>query len=273
VAAAHSIPSLPDLLWAPPDREASARDLVPRYFRQYEAEFGLPVLRPVHVDRVRRDGARLAVSARHLASPGEQVTWRARGVINATGNRSRPFWPTFTGQSTFGGRQLHSRDYPGAAELGTGHVVVVGGGSSAVHILADLAQTTSTTWVTRRPPQIDELDLTPEVRRAAERGRLVARPLFERIGRRGVWFPAETGAGFVDGPAFVEARTIVWATGFRPAVAHLAPLRLRLSSQEGLDGPEVIDEPCLQLVGASAPYPVEHDTRLAVLNLRSRLGL
>jgi hypothetical protein len=43
---------------------------------------------------------------------------------------------------------------------------------------------------------------------------------------------------------------ILWATGFRPAVGHLAPLRLR--SEYGgiqLDGTTAVADPRIQLVG------------------------
>ncbi len=53
------------------------------YLSRYEARYQLPVLRPVHVDAVERDGDHLRVRA------GERQ-WRARAVVSATGTWSYP---------------------------------------------------------------------------------------------------------------------------------------------------------------------------------------
>jgi len=271
--AAARVFDLPGMTSPSPDPTAPARDAVPVYFRQYEAAFALHVLRPARVDRVRHDGERLAVHTHHVVRHEDKVVWRARGVVNATGSWSRPFWPHIQGRETFDGRQVHIRDLVDVAEVADGHTVLVGACSAAVHLLAALSEVTNLTWVTRRPPRIADTDLTPAVRQAIARGVAVARPELVRIGRRGVWFrPGPVEEGWVDGPPFVAARSIVWATGFRPAVAHLTPLHLRLKTKDALDGPEVVAEPRLQLVGSSAPGG-GGSPLVAVRNLLRLLGL
>jgi NAD(P)H-nitrite reductase large subunit len=78
--------------------------------------------------------------------------------------------------------------------------------------------------------------------RAAERlGAYARRPMFRRVEPGGVRMP--------DGTLWA-ADAIVWATGFRPAVRHLAPLRLR--SEHGgirLDGTTAVADRRIQLVG------------------------
>ena len=59
---------------------------------------------------------------------------------------------------------------------------------------------------------------TPWARAAQARGVLVRHPMFASIEEDGVRMP--------DG-SLVEADVILWATGFRPALDHLAPLHLR----------------------------------------------
>ena len=67
------------------------------------------------------------------------------------------------------------------------------------------------------------LALTPAYQRAIDSGLLVSRGMFTRIVPDGVVFPGRDG-----GPEeTVHADVILWATGFRPALDHLAPLRLR----------------------------------------------
>lgn len=131
-------------------------------------------------------------------------------------------------------------------------VIVVGGGASGTQHLMEIAEVASETyWVTRRPPVFREgpfgevqgraavamveervrrglppqsvvsvtgLPLNGAVRRARDEGVLDRLPMFERITPEGVAWP--------DGRT-VEADVILWATGFRAAVDHLAPLRLR----------------------------------------------
>ncbi|MFE3609516.1 FAD-dependent oxidoreductase [Streptomyces goshikiensis] len=239
----HALPGM-ELTGADPLRPSS--EVIGEYFAAYEERFGLRVRRPVDVTAV-RDGAdgRLLVES----SAG---TWPARALINATGTWDRPFWPRYPGQETFRGRQLHTADYPGPAEFAGARVIVVGGGTSAVQHLLEVSEVAAeTTWVTRRPPVfrdggfgeaegraavalVDErvrrglppqsvvsvtgLPLNEAVRAGLDSGVLDRRPVFERI--------TPTGAVWADGRR-VEADVILWATGFRAAVDHLAPLRLR----------------------------------------------
>ncbi|MCL2668338.1 MAG: FAD-dependent oxidoreductase [Micrococcales bacterium] len=271
LAAMSAACNLPGLPLAEPDLSLPACTVVPDYYTQYEAAYTLQVLRPVRVDQVADDGERLAV---HAHQGDDEVIWRTRGLVNATGSWSRPFWPHHLGQDTFTGRQLHQCDVHDIDELADGHVVVVGSGPGVVHLVAALAHVTTVTWVTSDFPQVTDADWTPTVRAASEYGVLTPRPLFDRIGRHGVWFgPDEVPKGWADGPAHVVARTIVWATGFRPALAHLAPLHLGLGSPDTVDGPQVLADPRIQLVGSCAPVVDPAASRVAVRNLRRLLAL
>ena len=285
MGAAHRVHDLPGLaLRSARDGEPAAL-VVPEYFGQYEEAFGLQVQRPVRADRVSDDGeGRLLVATHHVDHPESAVLWHARGLVNASGTWTKPFWPAYPGQWTFRGRQLHTHDFRTPEELADGPVVVVGGGTSAVQILLLLAPLTPTTWVTRRPPQWVEAEFTPEyghdaVAKVAARtaaglppesvvsvtgipltpayregiaaGVLRARPMFERIVADGVVFgPGPVPDGWVDGPSKVEARTILWATGFRAALDHLAPLALRgVGGGIVMEGTQVAADHRVQLVG------------------------
>ena len=285
MGAAHRVHDLPGLaLRTAADGEPAAL-VVPEYFAQYEEAFGLQVQRPVRADRVSEGGeGRLRVETRHVEHPESTVLWRARGLVNASGTWTKPFWPAYPGQWTFRGRQLHTHDFRTPEELADGPVVVVGGGTSAAQLLLLLAPLTPTTWVTRRPPEWVEAEFTPEYGAAAvakvarrteaglpptsvvsvtgipitpvyqagiDSGTLRARPMFERIVPDGVVFPAGPAPeGWVDGPAKVEARTILWATGFRAALDHLAPLGLRtVGGGIVMQGTQVASDPRIQLVG------------------------
>ena len=246
-----------------------AREVVPAYFAAYERTFELPVHRPVRVRAVSRtDDDRFLVRT-------DSGDWLADAVVNATGTWTRPFVPRYPGQETFRGRQLHTVDYHSAEEFRGKRVVVVGGGASATQLLGEISRVTSTTWVTRRPPvwrdgPFDEdagrravalveeavregrrpgsvvgvtglLVSTPYIADALERGALERLPMFDRI--------TPDGVAWDDGTE-IRADVILWATGFRAEVAHLAPLHLR---QPGggirMDGTHVAGEPRIHLVG------------------------
>jgi len=262
----HGVADLPDSP-APGRGSAPANRVVPEWFAGYEAAHRLPVVRPVRVDRVTSEGGLLAVHA------GDRV-WRTRTLVNATGTWTSPFVPHYPGIETFRGEQLHASQYPGADAFVGRRVVVVGGGASAVQLLGEIALVTDTLWVTRRPPvwrtaefdreagraavalveervrrglppasvvSVTGLALREQEREAERRGAYRRRPMFERIDADGVRWPDGT---------FEPVDVILWATGFRPAVGHLGPLRLR--TRHGgirLDGTTAVADPRVQLVG------------------------
>ncbi len=244
----HDLPGMAELglSFETADRTLPARDIVAGYYRRYEEHFGLDVQRPVTVTCVFDRGADLIVQ--HTA--GETAT---RVVVNATGTWGAPFVPYYPGVNDFRGRQVHTSSYLSAEEFAGQSVVVVGGGTSAIGFLLELEGiAASLTWATRRPVDFrDESELTieggvaavamqdaaarngqalpsivsgtgvPRTRRIAagiDRGVLVERGMFSRIEADGVRWP--------DG-SFTQADALIWATGFRPELRHLAPLRLR----------------------------------------------
>jgi len=242
---AHGFFPLPGTSLEGVDATVPASEIVADYFAKYERRFDLPVHRPVRVGAVHdRDDGRLLIQT-------DAGDWIARALLNSTGTWTKPFWPRYPGMETFQGRQLHTADYRRADEFAGQHVVVVGGGHSAVQLLAEISEVTTTTWVTRRPPRwregpFDEdagraavamveaavregrrpssvvsvtgLAHTPATLAAQERGALDRLPMFDRVtANRVAW----------DDGRFVEADVILWATGFRWALDHLAALHLR----------------------------------------------
>lgn len=250
LGSAHRVHDLPGMRRAgisfeTADRSRPARDVVADYYAQYERFFGLDVRRPVAVAAVYDRGSDLVVRT----TAGEVV---ARIVVNATGTWGAPFVPYYPGVRDFAGRQVHTATWTDAADFAGQRVLVVGGGTSAIGFLLELEGVAAKTyWSTRRPVDyLDQgsLDLesavtavsqqdvaaregralpsivsgtgVPKTRRIAaaiERGVLEERPMFDHLDSRAVVWP--------DGSReHVDA--IVWATGFRPDIRHLSPLRL-----------------------------------------------
>ncbi|MFJ3830641.1 ArsO family NAD(P)H-dependent flavin-containing monooxygenase [Streptomyces sp. NPDC090046] len=239
------------------------------YLTDYEKRYALPVQRGTRVDSVHRDGPGLRVET-YFGS------WTARAVISATGTWTRPFLPAVPGRRDYQGRQLHTVQYRSPSGFAGQCVVVVGGGNSGAQIAADLAHAgVDPTWVAQRPPRYlaDDIDgralfdhatarrraldegrtdaggvaslgdivAVPPVRAARDAGLLSARPMFTRL--------TTTGVEWADGTR-AEADTVIWCTGFRPALAPFASLRLRGSrGRIAMDGTRTADEPRLHLLG------------------------
>jgi len=271
MATVNGISDLPGIAKPDVDPAEPSSAFLSRYFGGYEQDLGLAVHRPVKVSAVSREDADPAGRLHLRTSAGD---WSARAVINATGTWTRPFWPIYPGQSTFRGRQLHVADYVAAEEFRGLHVIVVGGGVSAVGLLDEISQVTSTSWFTRRephwrtadfdmqaghdavalveervrqglPPQsvvsVTGLVWTPALRSAAARGALERRPMFASVEADGV--------RLADG-GFLAADVILWATGFRAELEHLAPLHLRgPGGGIAMNGTQVAAEPRVHLVG------------------------
>ncbi|MCC3266711.1 FAD-dependent oxidoreductase [Arthrobacter gengyunqii] len=269
LGSAHGIHDLPRFPLGTPDPREPASSVVSRYYGAFEAEFGLRVQRPVQVRQVSRTaGNRLRIATNSGA-------WRARFVINATGTWDKPYWPAYPGQRDFLGSQLHTRDFRSAADFAGRRVLVVGGGTSAVQFLLQLHDAGAhTVWSTRRPPEFTRtpfdaewgrgverlvsgrtraglpplsvvastgLPLTPQYQKGIDDGVLISRGPLERL--------TPEGAELEDGST-AAADVILWATGFRASLSHLAPLHLR---EPGggirMDGPRVVKLPTLFLVG------------------------
>lgn len=269
LGSAHGIHDLPRSPLGTPDPREPASSVVTRYYGSYETEFGLQVQRPVRVQEVSEAGnGRLRLDT-------NRGSWLARAVINATGTWDKPHWPSYPGQQGFRGTQLHTRGFSSAADFSGRRVLVVGGGTSAVQFLLQLHDAgASTVWSTRRPPeftrtpfdaewgrdverQVSErtraglpplsvvsatkLPLTPSYREGIDAGILVSRGPLARITPEGVVFG--------DGST-ADVDVILWATGFRASLDHLAPLHLRESGGGiSMDGPRVRKLPQLFLVG------------------------
>src|SRR5690606_40644536 len=80
----------------------------------------------------------------------------------------RPPRSTLFPYTTLFRSQLHTRDYRSAEAFAGQHVVIVGGGISAIQFLDAISQVTSTTWVTRRPPEFREGPFDADAGRRSE---------------------------------------------------------------------------------------------------------
>lgn len=232
------------------DRQLPAKQVVADYYARYEEHFDLKVVRPANVTRVTQTLDGFVVAFEGEFGPREVTT---EVLVNASGTWGSPFIPWYPGMNGFTGRHLHTVDYTDAEEFRDKDVVVVGGGTSAIGFLMELEGVAANiTWVARRPiefleeqelnieagvsavaqqdeaaregralPSIVSTTGVPRTRRiqaAIDRGLLSVTPMFSSVEPDGIRW---------SNGAFRHADAIIWATGFRPELRHLAPLKLR----------------------------------------------
>lgn len=252
------------------DHELQANVAIPKYYNKYEKSFGLSVIRPIRVNKVSERNGRFIIRT-------NGIQFSTLGLINATGTWKTPHCPKYPGWEKFQGRQLHTGEYKSADEFIGKHVIIVGGGISAVQLLGEVSEVTKTTWVARRSPDFRRYEFTPEMGRKAvalveervrkglppksvvsatglpitpaienmlKKGVLDRNPMFEEI--------TETGVKWADGTT-LDADVIFWNTGFRHSLDHLDSLHLK-NEQGGIKmtgklATQVASDPRIHLVG------------------------
>ncbi len=237
--------SLPGMAFpGDPDRYPT-RDEVIAYLRDYAKRFDLPVITNQRVARVERRGDLFEVITAQGAS------FRARGVIAASGAFNRPNLPELDGQAQFTGQILHSSAYSNPAPYNGQRVLVVGAGNSAVQIAVELAQSAQVTLASRTPlrfrrqrilgrdvhfwlgisgfdrwqrrfPRWNPAEIKPvevldsgRYRAAFESGNPRYRPMFSRFTPEGVTWRDGSEQRF---------DAVIFATGFRPNFPYLSAL-------------------------------------------------
>lgn len=286
LGAAHAVHDLPGMKLGDADPSEPASAVVGRYFARYEKEFNLPVRRPVKIFAIRseetpeikHDGEAESQPVSPLLVETDAGVFRTRIVINATGTWDKPHWPSYPGLEGFRGSQTHTHDFQSVADFAGNRVLVVGGGTSAVQFLLQLAEAgIATAWSTRREPEFThrtfDTDWGRDVERRVNERTSAGLPPLSVVGVTGLPLTAQYQAGidagilvsrgpisrftengviFEDGSEFA-ADSILWATGFRAALDHLSPLKLRESGGGiVMDGVKVLKEPRLLLVGYGA---------------------
>jgi len=304
---AHGIHDLPGLPLGTPDPTEPARDVVARYYGQFEELNELRVIRPARVENVHFENGLFVITT-------SRGVFRSHTLINATGTWGSPYVPHYPGANEFMGEQLHTKNYRSATDFVDQRVLVVGGGTSALQFIQDLsAAGVETVLSTRRTLQWTRREFDAEwglnVERAVaqrvqaglaplsvsavtglgltdyyipdiEAGLLISRGRLMRLTARGAVLngPQPDGRGFPDqGVAneYVRAQnvhalpgqttaggfwevpidTVLWATGFRANVRHLAGLELREAGGGillGKDNSTVVKRPGLFMAGYGA---------------------
>lgn len=251
-----------------PGVDYPTRDDVIEYLGAYEERYQFPVERPVKALAVNAIDGGLEVVTDH----GPR---KAKMVVSATGTWSHPFIPEYPGMTQFAGLQIHSAQYRSPEVFTRKRVLVVGGGNSGAQIMAEVSLVANATWVTATEPLFlpDDVDGRVLFQRATARwkaqvegraveapigglGDIVAIPAVRAARTRGVLNSRRPfTAMHSSGVTWSDGRTepidaIIWCTGFRPALDHLAPLNVvEADGRVAVEGNRSIRQPRLWLMG------------------------
>jgi len=226
------------------------------YLKRYAAESRWPIFTDVEVVSVRQSQGGFVVAA-------TRCEWTVPVVVNATGYFANPYVPTLSGAAQSIIPQLHYASFQSAEKARqmvgkrVGRILIVGKRLSAGQIMVELADKGFEVGLSFRPP----LEFGPEplrwwiifrvlpwiewwklragahtqktnvpmlggrTRQLIERNVVKVFPPINRFEERQIVFS--------DGARW-EPDLVIYATGFRPALRHLAPLALTLNPQTGL---------------------------------------
>jgi len=250
------IDGLPGAPFSVPSGTTVTKDQMADYLESYAKRFGLPVRLYVRVRSLTRDGDGFVTDAGTSADH----------VIVATSSHGTPYVPPFASELDPAITRLHSTEYRNPSQL-RGDVLVVGAGNSGAEIALDAARANHRTWLSGRDtgkipyplvywPPFWWIFTRPAFRGIAvvEGGQPLVRVRPQDIAAAGIErvprvAGVQEGKPLLDDGRVLEARTVIWCTGFRETYAWIKlPITDeagRVMHQEGV----VTSQPGLYFVG------------------------
>ncbi|MBO9730670.1 MAG: NAD(P)/FAD-dependent oxidoreductase [Chitinophaga sp.] len=235
--------SLPGVLMPGGQHYYPTRGEFLQYLQAYEARYHFPVVRPVKVTAVHKEGDIFELTT-------TAGNYFAKTVISATGIYTNPYTPQIPGMDVFQGALIHASQYQEPAPFTGLRVAIVGEGNSGAQILAEISQVAETVWITRKPPEFlpddidgkDLFDAATQQYKAQQQGKdyqplsigkIVMVPSVKEARERGVYenalppFDHFYEAGLAWSSGWKEpADAVIFCTGYKPALSHLAPLNI-----------------------------------------------
>lgn len=262
--------NLPGMEFPAPTGHLPHKDEMAAYLEAYAERFSLPVRLETFVSSVTREGETYHVET----AGGERLT--AGNVVVATGAFQTPNVPAFAGKLDEAIVQLHSSEYRNPEQLQDGDVLVVGAANSGTQIALELAQTRHVRLSGRDVGRVPRTLLGQDIYRWIWRT-LLHVPVDSWLGRRITAKAASGGDPLVgitseeiqeagiervprtegvrdsrpilEDQRTIEARNVIWATGFVPDYSWIDLPVFRDDSYPRHRRGVVEDEPGLYFVG------------------------
>jgi cation diffusion facilitator CzcD-associated flavoprotein CzcO len=232
--------SLPGVLMTGGGNHYPTRDTTIEYLKTYESKYQLPVKRKVNVI----DVIKTSNEFRLQTSAG---TFVSQAVVSATGSFDNPYIPYLKGMELFEGKLMHSSQYQSPEEFKNRRVAIIGEGNSGAQILAEVSLITDTLWVTLKEPrflpdhidgrylfdaatQMYEAQKSGKQYKAPSLGDIVMVDAVKEARSRNVLQSVRPFDLFThDALVWQDGRqekidAIIFCTGFKPALKHLAGL-------------------------------------------------
>ncbi|ALV42714.1 portal protein [Pseudarthrobacter sulfonivorans] len=254
------------------------KDEVAGYLEGYAAQFDLPVINGVRIERLWREGDRYIAAAN-----GRR--WEAHNAVVATGCSQAPKVPGFAAELAPSIVQLHSSDYRNPQQLQEGPVLVVGLGNSGAEIGIEVCRT-HPTFVAGKPggeipvkhgrtaaryflPLVRFIELNvltlgnPLGRIAAPKFKAHAEPLVRTktkdlaaAGVRRVPRVAgvENGLPVLADGTRLEVANVIWCTGFKDDFGWIDPALLDDGALPRQERGVALDSPGLFFLGQEFMY-------------------
>lgn len=262
-----------------------ARDVFPRYFTEYEDKFDLPVIRPVRVLRV---DPLPGDHEQRLLVQTSMGAWITKRIYNCTGWWTRPFIPMIPGLLDFRGSILHTKDYRTALGARGQSVAVIGESRSAGRHLAELAPVVEKLfWCTNS--QSAEA-IVSQMTDCSDSQNLREAEIAVEINATDTEMPPPPSVVRKAYPVIVRPRSLIWAdgteekvdsllfsTGFRPELRHLAPIGLRDERGKvalaGAGETECVKDSRVHIIGADPNSNFASTRKQAALAVAESLAL
>lgn len=139
---------LPDLPMALPPNERPTKDQLADYFSRYASHFALPVHTKNTVSSIKKNGDTF-----HIQSTFEEI--RAKKVIVANGYCQSPMIPSWANHLEI--PYIHSSKYRTPVSIKGKKVLVVGGGNTAIQLIAELTKYFDVHWSIKGNPRFRKL--------------------------------------------------------------------------------------------------------------------
>ena len=285
----NGIFDLPGLAFEPPAAQEQAAVAIPRYFAEFESEYRLAVHRPVTVRAVRPGPEGRLLVEGDAGTWAARAVINATGTWTRPFWPYYPGRERFRGQQLHAVDYPGPEPFVGKRVVVVGGGItglqllteLARAGASTTwvtrrppvfrdepftreygrEVVAMVDRRVRQGLVPQSVVAVTGLPVTEAVRAARRDGLLDRLPMFDRITPDGVVWDegAPDGAAWDGGPAgstppparrSLDADVILWCTGWRAALDHLAPLHLRAPGGGiAMDGTRVVLEPRLHLVG------------------------